>query len=86
MSNHAGVDALAETIRSRIGPIFVLMNNAGIIGGCDALPNPTLWDDVIGVRSRVGMPISRQHSMLSCKAKFGDSEMGYVEDMHEQSS
>jgi NAD(P)-dependent dehydrogenase (short-subunit alcohol dehydrogenase family) len=49
VSDRAAVEALAEDVRARIGPVSFLMNNAAISGGANALSGPTVWDQVIGV-------------------------------------
>lgn len=48
VSDRAAVEALAADVRSHFGPISVLMNNAAIHGGADALSKPEIWDQVIG--------------------------------------
>ena len=42
-------DALADAVTSRFGHVSVLMNNAGVAGGGDAVSNPDGWSRVIGV-------------------------------------
>lgn len=49
VSDRAAVEALAETVTRSLGPVAVLMNNAGIGGGGNALANPNGWDRVLGV-------------------------------------
>lgn len=49
VSDRAAVQALAQTVRAEIGAVSVLMNNAGIVGGADALSAPEVWDKVLGV-------------------------------------
>ncbi len=49
VSDRAAVDALAADIQARFGPVSVLMNNAGVGGGGDALSNPDGWTRVLGV-------------------------------------
>jgi NAD(P)-dependent dehydrogenase (short-subunit alcohol dehydrogenase family) len=49
VADPASVDALARTVADQRGPVSVLMNNAGIGGGGDALSNPDGWMRVIGV-------------------------------------
>jgi NAD(P)-dependent dehydrogenase (short-subunit alcohol dehydrogenase family) len=49
ISDRAAVAALAGKISDRFGSVSVLMNNAGIHGGADALSGPEIWDRVIGV-------------------------------------
>ncbi|MCB2064001.1 MAG: SDR family NAD(P)-dependent oxidoreductase [Novosphingobium sp.] len=44
VSDRAAVEALAR----ELGPVSVLMNNAGTGGGGDALSNPEGWDRVLG--------------------------------------
>jgi NAD(P)-dependent dehydrogenase (short-subunit alcohol dehydrogenase family) len=47
--DHAAVAALADNILKRFGPVSVLMNNAALAGGADALSSPRVWDSVIGI-------------------------------------
>ncbi|CAN7188972.1 SDR family NAD(P)-dependent oxidoreductase [Phenylobacterium sp. LjRoot164] len=49
VSDRAAVEALAKTVAERLGPVSVLMNNAGVGGGGDALSNPDGWQRVLGV-------------------------------------
>ncbi|MBT2188837.1 SDR family NAD(P)-dependent oxidoreductase [Sphingobium nicotianae] len=49
VSDRAAVEALAADIVSRFGPVSVLMNNAGVGRGGDALSNPDGWARVLGV-------------------------------------
>ncbi len=49
VSDRAAMDRLATDVRARFGPVSMLMNNAGIHGGADALSGPDIWDRVIGV-------------------------------------
>jgi NAD(P)-dependent dehydrogenase (short-subunit alcohol dehydrogenase family) len=49
VSNRAAVEKLAYEIRERFGAVSVLMNNAAIHGGADALSGPEIWDNVIGI-------------------------------------
>ncbi|MEM9173764.1 MAG: SDR family NAD(P)-dependent oxidoreductase [Myxococcota bacterium] len=49
VSDAASVDALAQAVADRFGPVSVLMNNAGVGGGGDALSNPDGWKRVLGV-------------------------------------
>lgn len=49
VSDPASVDALASAVEERLGPVSVLMNNAGTGGGGDALSNPEGWQRVLGV-------------------------------------
>lgn len=49
VSDAASVDALANAVADRLGPVSVLMNNAGTGGGGDALSNPEGWQRVLGV-------------------------------------
>ena len=44
----ASVQALARLVTDRLGPVSVLMNNAGHGGGGDALSNPEGWARVLG--------------------------------------
>ncbi len=45
----ASVQALAALVADRLGPVSVLMNNAGVGGGGDALSNPDGWARVLGI-------------------------------------
>ena len=49
VSDRAAVVALAATVARQLGPVAVLMNNAGVGGGGDALSNPEGWERVLGV-------------------------------------
>jgi NAD(P)-dependent dehydrogenase (short-subunit alcohol dehydrogenase family) len=49
VSDRASVEALAATVAGTLGPVSVLMNNAGVGGGGDALSNPDGWARVLGV-------------------------------------
>jgi NAD(P)-dependent dehydrogenase (short-subunit alcohol dehydrogenase family) len=49
VSDARSVDALANIVADRLGPVSVLMNNAGVGGGGDALSNPEGWQRVLGV-------------------------------------
>lgn len=49
ISDRTAVGALAAEIEGLSGPVSVLMNNAGIHGGADALGKPDIWERVIGV-------------------------------------
>ncbi len=49
VSDARSVDALANVVADRLGPVSVLMNNAGVGGGGDALSNPEGWQKVLGV-------------------------------------
>jgi NAD(P)-dependent dehydrogenase (short-subunit alcohol dehydrogenase family) len=49
VSNPTSVAAFAAAATSRFGAVSVLMNNAGIGGGGDALSNPEGWVRVLGV-------------------------------------
>lgn len=49
VSDRAAVQSLADEIRKRFGPVSVLMNNAAISGGADALSAPEIWDSVIAI-------------------------------------
>ena len=49
VSDRAAVAALAAQVTERFGTIAVLMNNAGVAGGGDALSNPDGWERVLGV-------------------------------------
>ena len=48
VSDRSAVTALAERLGREVGPVSVLMNNAGRGGGGNALVNPEGWDQVIG--------------------------------------
>jgi NAD(P)-dependent dehydrogenase (short-subunit alcohol dehydrogenase family) len=49
VSDRTAVDGLAAKVTERFGAVSVLMNNAGIAGGGDALSNPDGWARVLGV-------------------------------------
>jgi NAD(P)-dependent dehydrogenase (short-subunit alcohol dehydrogenase family) len=49
VSDRGSVETLAATVASRLGPVSVLMNNAGVGGGGDALANLADWTRVLGV-------------------------------------
>ncbi len=49
VSDASSVDRLAEAVAERFGAVSVVMNNAGIGGGGDALSNPEGWQRVLGV-------------------------------------
>ncbi|MDJ0786483.1 MAG: SDR family NAD(P)-dependent oxidoreductase [Myxococcota bacterium] len=49
VSSAASVDELASAVAERLGPVSLLMNNAGVGGGGDALSNPEGWQRVLGV-------------------------------------
>lgn len=49
VGDRAAIQSLANEIRGRFGPVSVLMNNAAISGGADALSAPEIWDSVIGI-------------------------------------
>ncbi len=49
VSDRAAVARLASEVAERLGPVSVLMNNAAIHGGADALHGPEIWDRVIGI-------------------------------------
>jgi NAD(P)-dependent dehydrogenase (short-subunit alcohol dehydrogenase family) len=49
VSDPRSIDRLANAVAERVGPVSVLMNNAGTIGGGDALSNPEGWQRVLGV-------------------------------------
>jgi NAD(P)-dependent dehydrogenase (short-subunit alcohol dehydrogenase family) len=49
VSDAASVDQLAGAVADQLGPVSVLMNNAGVGGGGDALSNPEGWQRVLGV-------------------------------------
>ncbi len=49
VSDRSAVEALAREATAQLGPISVLMNNAGRGGGGDALSNPEGWENVLGV-------------------------------------
>jgi len=48
VSDRASVEALAEQATAQLGPVSVLMNNAGRGGGGDPLSNPDGWSRVLG--------------------------------------
>jgi NAD(P)-dependent dehydrogenase (short-subunit alcohol dehydrogenase family) len=49
VSDRDAVGRFAATVSERVGPVAVLMNNAGIAGGADALSYPERWTHVLGV-------------------------------------
>lgn len=49
VSDRGSVEALADRVAAELGPVSVLMNNAGVGGGGDALSNPDGWMRVLGV-------------------------------------
>jgi NAD(P)-dependent dehydrogenase (short-subunit alcohol dehydrogenase family) len=49
VSDRTSVVALAARVARRFGAVSVLMNNAGVAGGGDALSNPDGWARVLGV-------------------------------------
>lgn len=49
VADRGAVQQLAEEVRGRFGPVSLLMNNAGISAGADALSAPEAWSQVIGV-------------------------------------
>ena len=49
VSQSSSIDTLANRVASELGPVSVLMNNAGVGGGGDALSNPEGWERVLGV-------------------------------------
>jgi len=49
VADRGAVERVAGEIRERFGPVSVLMNNAAIHGGADALSGPDVWAAVIGV-------------------------------------
>ncbi len=49
VSDRASVEALAAIVAERLGPVSVLMNNAAVDAGGDALSNPEAWDRLLGV-------------------------------------
>ena len=49
VSDAEAMTHLADKIRRRFGPVSVLMNNAGIHGGADALSGKEIWERVIDV-------------------------------------
>ncbi|CAN7538650.1 SDR family NAD(P)-dependent oxidoreductase [Phenylobacterium sp. LjRoot219] len=49
VSDRAAVEALAAQVARELGPVSLLMNNAGVGGGGDALSNPDGWARVMGV-------------------------------------
>jgi len=48
VSRRESVEALAVRVSAELGPVSVIMNNAGIGGGGDALSNPEGWSRVLG--------------------------------------
>jgi NAD(P)-dependent dehydrogenase (short-subunit alcohol dehydrogenase family) len=49
VADRASVEALARIVADRCGPVSVLMNNAGVGGGGDALAAPGVWERVLGI-------------------------------------
>jgi len=49
VSDRGEVESLARRVVNELGPVSVLMNNAGVGGGGDPLSNPEGWDRVLGV-------------------------------------
>ena len=48
VSDRASVEAIAKRLELELGPVSVIMNNAGTGGGGDALSNPDGWSRVLG--------------------------------------
>lgn len=48
VSDRQAVEAFAARVADELGPVSVLMNNAGVGGGGDALSNPEGWSRVLG--------------------------------------
>jgi NAD(P)-dependent dehydrogenase (short-subunit alcohol dehydrogenase family) len=48
LSDHASVERLAAAVAERLGPVSVLMNNAGVGGGGDPLASLDAWARVVG--------------------------------------
>ncbi len=49
VSDRAAVELLARQVGERFGPVSLLMNNAAVHGGADALSRPDVWAQVIGI-------------------------------------
>ena len=49
VSDRAQVSALAQTVATRLGPVSVLMNNAGIQPGSDIFDAAGTWDRILAV-------------------------------------
>jgi len=49
VADRPSVERLAREVAERFGPVSVLMNNAAIHGGADALSGPEVWARVIDV-------------------------------------
>lgn len=49
VADRAQVEQAAQTVRAQWGPVSVIMNNAAIGGGGDALADPLGWERLIGV-------------------------------------
>ncbi len=47
VADRGSVEALAQKVRERFGPVSLLLNNAGRGGGGDALSNPEGWEAVL---------------------------------------
>jgi NAD(P)-dependent dehydrogenase (short-subunit alcohol dehydrogenase family) len=49
VADRAAVDRLAQDVHDRFGPVSVLMNNAAVGAGADALSAPEAWTRLLGV-------------------------------------
>ena len=49
VGSRAAVEGLAKEVEARLGPVSVLMNNAGMGGGGDVLADPAGWDRLLSV-------------------------------------
>jgi NAD(P)-dependent dehydrogenase (short-subunit alcohol dehydrogenase family) len=49
VADRQAMEDLADRVADQFGPVSVLMNNAGVGGGGDALSNPEGWMRVLGV-------------------------------------
>ncbi len=49
VADRAAVDRLAQDVQDRFGPVSVLMNNAAVGAGADALSAPEAWTRLLGV-------------------------------------
>src|SRR5215471_2988832 len=48
VSDRGAVERLADQVARELGPVSLLMNNAGMGGGGDALSNPEGWARLLG--------------------------------------
>lgn len=48
VADRQAMEAFAARVADELGPVAILMNNAGVGGGGDALSNPEAWSRVLG--------------------------------------